>query len=214
MLSANPKAKELLAEAIQSLPLSVNKERFRIFIFGPALEVGELVEEPAADESLAKHARFLRYFVAETLKAKGWLVDFGESPGIFESWDKIRGPMDHGKMEFDHALVACGAIVILPSSPGSFCEMGLFATSKEISQKTLAVVHSEYKNAASFFRKGLVRIFQQRGGHCVYESYRDKSVAMNAVEEFIEDRYKAYQWDDHDIIIGERRKNERAAKQL
>jgi hypothetical protein len=200
----------LLEDAIRALPLTINKQRFRIFLFGPGLKDGEVIAEPAPDEPATVHARFLRYFVATELRAKGWIVDFGESPEILEAWHNIRGPIDPGKMEYDHAFTACGAIVILPSSPGSFCEMGLFATSKEISKKTLAVVHAEYQKAPSFFRNGLVRIFQQREGRCIYESYRDKTAIVGWIEEFIEDRYKSYQWDDHDITIGERRKRERS----
>jgi hypothetical protein len=212
MPQANDNSAQLLSAAIKSLPLGVNKERFRIFLFGPGLQVGEVVPEPTPDEPLEKHAKFLRYFVGEELRAKGWVVDFGESPEVIDAWAKVRGTSDPGNMEYLHALVACGAVIILPSSPGSFCEMGLFAASKDISQKTLALVHDGYEDSTSFFRKGLVRIFQARGGQCAYKTYRDKAVALARVVEFVEDRYNSYQWDDLDISAGKRRKSEKRPK--
>lgn len=214
MVAPEDKKAELLNGLISKLPLGVDKNRFRIFLFGPALNVDEVVAEPSEAEGVDAHARFLRYYIAKELREQGWLVDFGESSDVYEAWVAHRAPVDPGKMEYDHAFHACGAIVILPSSPGSFCEMGLFASSKEISSKTLALVHAEFENAVSFFRRGLVRIFQQRNGRCIYKSYRDKRSSLDAVLEFVEDRYKAYQWDDLDINVGEKRRYERSSPGL
>ena len=214
MSVAPNKAAENLSAIIESIPIKVGKDKFRIFLFGPSLKADQIVAEPRFDDSLIDHARFLRYFVAKVLRDAGWLVDFGEDPQMLEMWAKLRGPIDQGKMEYDHAFAACGAIVVLPSSPGSFCEMGLFASSKDISRKTLAVVHAEYKDAQSFFRQGLVRVFQSRSGRCAYETYKNKEAVLAAIREFIEDRFNSYQWDENDITVGERRKRESANHQL
>ena len=214
MPSAKDRSKTYLVKAIGSLPESVAKERFRIFLFGPALGSKQVVRRPSSKAGIEKHARFLRYVIRKALQEERWIVDFGESPELLKAWARLRGPIDTGKMEYNHALAACGAIVILPSSPGSFCEMGMFATSKDISKKTLAVVHQEYKKAKSFFRRGLVRIFEQREGRCLYESYRDRDAVVNGVLEFVENKYNSHQWDDLDIAIGNRRRRERAYGQL
>jgi hypothetical protein len=203
-------AMENLAASIPSLPIRDRKDKFRIFLFGPALRADQVVVEPGAADPLIEHARFLRYFVAKVLRDAGWVVDFGESLEVREMWTTLRGPVDLGMMEYEHAFAVCGAIVILPSSPGSFCEMGLFAGSKDISKKTLAVVHADYKEDQGFFRQGLVGVFRSRFGECAYEPYKDKNAVLTAIREFVEARFRSTQWDDFDIIAGERRKHERA----
>lgn len=193
---------------VKGLNPKVTKEKFRVFLFGPSLTDGESVPEPAAGATIESQAKFLRHFLLEKLKEKNWQIDLGESDDIIRSWTKLDETIDPGNMEYHHALYACGAIVILPSSPGSFCEIGLFATTKEISRKTLAIVHVEFKKSKSFFRRGLVRIFQQRAGKCTYESYYEKEAILEAAEEFIEDRFNSYHWDHHDIRQGEKRTRE------
>jgi len=150
--------------------------------------------------------------VAKDLRKAGWIVDFGESEEILAIWKTANSAIDIGKMEYDHASAACGAIVILPSSPGSFCEMGLFASSEKISKKTLSLVHAKHKNDESFFRNGLVQVFRSQGGTCEYELYEDKNAVLKAVHEFVKIKFNYYIWRDEAIATGERRKREKDAE--
>jgi len=212
MASADSRAAEYLAEVVTKYPIKVDRDKFRIFLFGPFLEQNEEVPEPEVGATPFIQAKFLRYYVAKSLRDSGWIVDFGENKEILEMWTSVHGPVDVGKMEFDHASVACGAIVILPSSPGSFCEMGLFSSSDQISKKTLAVVHAKHKNDESFFRKGLVQVFRSQGGTCEYEHYGDKEAVLNAISEFVQARLYSGYWRDQAIATGERRKHEKGAE--
>lgn len=198
-----------LLAVIRSLPPLLPKSSFRVFVFGPYLRPEQTPPCPDERADIVDHARYLRRHIANALAERGWTVDFGESAQVLAAWMTLRGPVDAARMEFEHAKVACGAVVILPSSPGSFCEMGLFSASKEIAAKTLAIVHADYENAESFFRNGLVRVFQSRMGTCKYKSYRDHRSVLSCVQEFVEDRYSAVHWDDHDIQTGELRRRQR-----
>jgi hypothetical protein len=162
---------------------------FRVFVFGPFLDPGEVVAPPAGTpkttESLVQHARYLRFATRLALESEGFTVDYGETKDIYNAWAQKFAQGDLATFEQHHARRNCGAVVIYPSSVGSICELTLFASFDKISKKTLAVVHKPYANDKSFFRRAVLEVFDQENGKIEYIDYRRHVDCIKAVRKFV-----------------------------
>jgi hypothetical protein len=150
----------------------ITLKAFRVFVFGPALQITQTVEEPNIDiathADVETHARYLRHVTRLELEQLGFSVDYGESPQVLQFWQENFLAPDLATVEVNHAERMCGAIVVYPSSVGSICELGLFASREWLCRKTKAIIHKTYEDAPSFFRQGLLEYFDQEGGKPVH----------------------------------------------
>lgn len=208
-----PDDNEILAQARQKIRLPVNKEQFRIFVFGPALEPDENVDPPTLPPSdrdgLQQHGKYLRFLTAKKLREEGWSVDFGETASVQKFWNSL-GIKNPAVMETSHAGKLCGAIIMFPTSVGSISELGLFVGFSGLAKKTLAVVHSEFKEHRSFFRVGLLKMLKIRHGAFEFEDYLNADKCVALATEFVDDQWTKLNLDQHQIdeakvLIAERK---------
>jgi hypothetical protein len=186
MASSDP-----LGEAKQLLKPAVERTEFRIFVFGPALEPGQTISCPnsAADnhEVVGDYATYLRYLTKQRLEDRGFTVDYGESPAVLDFWQKFFRS-NAAATEISHASKACGAIIIFPATFGSMAELALFALTP-IAEKTLAIVHQDYETAESFFRRGLLELFETYNGKVKYLDYTNTEACARHAENYVEGKY-------------------------
>src|SRR5260221_10464576 len=172
MPSTNPYdyAKKLITPAF-------SKAQFRVFVLGPGLKPNTKVKKPLhkpdSHDSVLQHARYLRFATKKALELEGYSVDFGETKQMLKFWQEHFGSPDSGSSELLQAEMISGAVIVYPSSVGSFCELGMFAGTKHISEKILAIVHKRYKNDNSFFRKALLEVLSQDNGKYEFRDYSD-----------------------------------------
>jgi hypothetical protein len=183
-----------LQQAKNLIRPALPKSKFPVFVFGPFLKPETKVEHPNCSldtaEGFIKHARYLRYRTASALKNDGFPVHFGETEEVQKFWrDQITSLLDPANVEMEHAERFCGAVVVFPSSVGSFCELSLFATRKSLATKTIALIHKAHENDDSFFRRGLLRILRQGLGTHEFKDYTKVDECVNAACEFVTDRY-------------------------
>ena len=197
-----PNDEALLEQAGKKIRLPVSKEQFRIFVFGPAMDPSEEVELPTSPpsdhDSLQKHAKYLRYGTAKRLREERWTVDFGETKSIRHFWSSL-GIKNAAAMEVGHARKLCGAIIIFPTSVGAICELGLFAGRPSIAEKTLAIVHSDFKDHQSFFRVGLLNMLKIQRGSYEFEDYLNAQKCIELAVEFAENQWTKLNLDE-DLI--------------
>jgi hypothetical protein len=147
----------------------------------------------SAHADVEPHARYLRFATRVALEKLGFPVDYGESPDVLEFWQDHFLAVDPGTVEVNHAERMCGAIVVYPSSIGSICELGLFASRQWVCQKTMAIVHSRYENDSGFFRQGLLEYFEQEGGRHSFHDYVDHASCVNEATKFVRKCYYSLQ---------------------
>ena len=173
----------------------LRKEDFRVFVFGPYLLPSDTVDAPgvAAElhEEVVSHAKYLRYATRKALEQKGFTVDFGETREVLEFWESHFGSPDPGTSEELQAQLLCGAVVMYPSSVGSICELGMFARQKKIAEKMLAIVHTRYEHDKSFFREGLLEVFQQENGRVRFVDYSKHEACIEAAIRFVSGAYSS-----------------------
>jgi len=92
-------------------------------------------------------------------------------------------------MEKDHVLNA-DAIVIIPDSPGSFVELGMFALHKDIPSKCLLLLDREYfpTSPESFVALGPVKAYAQKHARIEYVQYQEADEVTSLVDGFLGDR--------------------------
>jgi len=188
---------ELLEQFKEKIDLPVKKQNFRVFVFGPALSPSDEVSaplNPPCGDGLSMHAKYLRYLTAKKLRDEGWTVDFGETESIQKFWRSLGIP-SHAAMEVHHASKLCGAIVIFPTSVGSISELALFTGMPWIAKKTLAIIHSEFKEHKSFFRLGLLRLLKIQHGQFEFEDYSSAEKCADLAVEFVEDQWTGVSLD-------------------
>lgn len=195
-----PDENTLLEQAGQKIRMPVRKEMFRVFVFGPALNPGDIVDLPTVPPSdrdwLQQHAKYLRFLTAKKLSDSGWTVDLGESESIQKFWSSL-GIKNLAAMELSHGAKLCGAIVMFPTSVGSISELGLFVGFGGLAKKTLAIVHSEFKEHKSFFRVGLLKMLKIRDGSFEFEDYVNADKCVEIACEFVDDQWTKLNLDDH-----------------
>ena len=166
-----------------------------MFVFGPYLQPTDTVQAPgvAAElhEAVLSHAKYLRYATRKALEENGFTVDFGETREVLAFWESHFGSPDPATSEEHHAHRLCGAVVIYPSSVGSICELAMFAHQKKIAEKMLAIVHTRYEHDRSFFRDGLLEVFQQENGRVRFVDYSNHDACIEAATKFVSGAYSS-----------------------
>lgn len=175
-------------------------------MFGPALKPGEEVILPGPSnspdlnhETLNEHARYLRFLTKTTLEKEGFTVDYGETQEVLKFWTNRYKSNSPGRTEMLHALKVCGAVIIFPSSIGSISELALLARDGAIAEKTMAIVHDAYQHDESFFRLGVVELFQDYNGRPMYLNYTNHEHCVGYAKRFVEGKYNRLMDDLQDI---------------
>lgn len=191
----SPQLDSLTQQLRAAVQPPIKKVQFRVFVFGPYLKPDDIVQRPrirgssVSHEKLNQHARYLRFATRRALMQEGFSVDFGETTAVNAFWNDAFGSPDPASNEFWHALKACGAVVVFPSSVGAICELSIFANFREISQKTVAIIHKDFENEQSFFRLGLIEWFRREKGDRVFHDYFDHERCINEAVRFVKSEY-------------------------
>lgn len=87
--------------------------------------------------------------------------------------DLLAGQGQQSLLALENILAnSVDAIVLLPESPGSFAELGAFASNKILVEKLICVVNQRYKNKRSFLNYGPNRLIKaSRSGKILYLDY-------------------------------------------
>jgi hypothetical protein len=185
-----------LEAAKLELEPAIPRSRFTVFVFGPTLKPEESVSVPttpiSGHDTTAEHAKYLRFLTKQRLEELGFRVDLGESPDVLDFWHRFFGAPNPGAAEMLHASKMCGAIVIFPATFGSMAELALFALKPTIAQKTMAIVHKDYEHANSFFRRGLLELFDTWNGKVRYLDHADAETCVRYAERFVEGKYTKF----------------------
>jgi hypothetical protein len=173
-----------------------NQERFRnaalaaglervVFLAGPYIETAKAPRKNAKNKAAA-----LRFRLFHALEAEGWIVTLGEYEKLIEVADPLLGDHNNAALaEISHARsTKTDAIVMLPSSPGSFLELGAFSNIDDICGKMLIIVDEQYKNHKNYMNSGPVKAARDNRADVQFIDYEDFDACWVAVERFVTGR--------------------------
>ena len=159
------------------------------FLAGPYIEIEN---EPSEDEDFP--AKKLRFHLYHKFTKVGWDMSLGEYQRLRENSEikfgkhcnTLIAERDHIKNERVHA------VIMLPSSPGSFLELGSFCSDDEICSKMLIVIDERYKCTTSFLSTGPLIEAARRGTTIEYIKYTDIEYCEKTVADFVTDKWEMY----------------------
>lgn len=157
---------------------------YEVFVAGPYIDVSKDAADPDNSSNAAKS---LRYFLHESLEAKAHHVYLGEDVKLRSLGEANYGRLSNAVTYERHYIKNhCDAVIILPSSPGSFCELGDWVSDRDICGKMLIIVDGTFKGVANYINEGAVKFAENNGASVRYLSYVAVEVVMDEVEQFLD----------------------------
>jgi len=148
--------------------------RLSVLVLGPSAKS----KEPAA---------VLRKHVASRCRKDGKLALQGEHKSLLNVYRGVMGRhSDLCTYELDLAL-RVDALVIIPSSPGSFVELGMLALAPKVCPKTIVLFDRKYaRHNTSFVKLGAKKAYTNKGATTAYVDYADKKSAWKQVQRHLQ----------------------------
>ena len=163
-----------------------DKTHISVLIFGPDVE-----------STKTSGSSLLRKHIMHKCEKIGILVR-AEHEGFDAAFVETLGSKRNlCQMEYLAALHA-DALVIIPDSPGSFIELGMFSQAPKVCCKTLILFHESYVDPdkqLSFVFQGPKKSYQSRRATIEFVDYKSQDVAWDIVYNFLHE-IRANKWDD------------------
>lgn len=157
---------------------------YDIFLAGPYIDISKDDSDP---ENNSTPAKLLRFSLYSKLTAVAHDVYLGEDVKLRELGEANYGSLSNA-VTFERHYIKdhTDALIVLPSSPGSFCELGDWVSDREICRKMLIVVDEAYKGRASYVNDGAVRFAETNGARVAYLPYGSPEAVYESVEKFLD----------------------------
>lgn len=171
-------------EAFQNAALAAGLQ-FKVFLAGPYIE--STGKKPGrGDKNKAKR---LRYDLYHHLSGFGWIVTMGEYKNLVGAAEPLLGTRNNAaSAELLHAKHSADAIIMLPSSPGSFLELGAFSLHADVCQKMLIVIDKKHEDDdPNYFNTGPIPAARKKGATVVFIEYQNTDACWSLVRDFIVD---------------------------
>lgn len=161
------------------------EERISVFLAGPYINIAKTDRHKDNKSSDATKLRFKLYHALTEL---GYSVYLGEDVELRENGDKHYGAHANAVVYERHYIIKhTDAVIVLPSSPGSFCEIGDWAPAEEICKKMLLVIDQAHKRKVNYINSGIVRFAKKNGAEIEYHKYRSHDVVLETCTRFLDE---------------------------
>lgn len=172
-------------EAFQNAATAAGLQ-FKVFLAGPYIETTG--RKPG--RGINNKAKRLRFDLYHRLNEFGWIVTMGEYQNLIDAANPLLGSRNNAaSAEILHAKHSTDAIVMLPSSPGSFLELGAFALHPDVCQKMLIIIDKKHENDdPNYLNTGPIPSASRKGATVMFIDYDDQGSCWDAVESFVSDQ--------------------------
>jgi hypothetical protein len=161
--------------------LDRTRTRLEVFVAGPYLEPGWHGEQ-LADKSDSVR---LRARLRDHVNGQGNDVILGEHRGVAEITTETL-PSVGNIAASELALVhGADAIVLIPDSPGSFCEAGAWSMINSVCQKTLVLPNARFEHETGYLQAALLPYLRTRYARVEWLDYSDHERAIALVDDFL-----------------------------
>lgn len=159
-------------------------EEYCVFLAGPFIRVDE---PPEHSDNAATSASKLRYFLYHELTALGFIVYLGEDVELRTVGEQHYGVHGNAVVHERHYITHhVDAIIVLPSSPGSFCEIGDWAWVKPICEDMIVIIDKKHEGKNNYINDGIVKLAKNNHANIEYISYRRRKHVIDAVKSFLD----------------------------
>lgn len=159
-------------------------ESYRLFLAGPFIRISE---NETHEDNARTPAHVLRYYLHKKLTNEGYGIYLGEDVEL-----RLNGQRHYGQdnnavlFERHHILNHSDGVIILPSSAGSFCEIGDWVSDEKICSSMLVLMDEAYRLENSYINHGIVKFAITNKAVVEYVSYQDCEAALEKCIIFLE----------------------------
>ena len=159
-------------------------EEFDVFLAGPYIITAEPASSAVND---ANDASRLRYFLYHSLVARGHTIYLGEDTELRQTGDAQYGAYNNAVLYERHYIKNhSDALITLPSSPGSFCEIGDWVSQRSLCEDMLILIDKQYEGKINYINEGVVKFAKTNHATVYYHSYADKDGVLGICDTFME----------------------------
>jgi hypothetical protein len=165
----------LISEYDAAISSKIEETPLKIMVLGP---------NTAATNSGAE----LRKFIIEKCRAYAVTI-MGEHEKLIAVYRKKLGAGGHlCSHELTLATTVVDAIIIIPASPGSFVELGMFANVGDVCRRTLVLFNQDYvdEKKPTFIHLGPKVAYQNQGATVEFVNYSEKERVWEIVDRFVQ----------------------------
>lgn len=171
-----------IAEADLSFAAEKTAQSIRVFIAGPLIKK----EWTAEDWGQARASSRLRRRLMEFVEQQRHEVLLGEHRGVKEMADaSIPTTPSAVVTETFIAARTCHCIIMIPDSPGSFCELGAWAHHKDVASKMLILANRQFENETSYVNPSVFALATTYGARLQWVPYDDPEMSLDVVGRFV-----------------------------
>jgi hypothetical protein len=164
------------ADLSAEMARSVSQVHLTVFVCGPN------VPNDSTPESL-RPEQIIRKLISEKIRNCGHRCYWGEH--LVEGGDGNRNDaivFDDAAREIRFALKTADFVVIFPSSPGSYAELGSFCMHEHICPKMLVFFKAEYEHSTSFLTVAVKKAAEEREAKTYFVDYRNVDEIWRRIE--------------------------------
>lgn len=154
----------------------------KVFLAGPFINIHRSPRKSAKNA-----AALLRFNLFQKLNQQGWIVTLGEYKELVFATHEILGDNNNSALaEIKHAKsTQLDAVVMLPSSPGSFLELGAFASMKAICEKMIIIIDAKYEKDVNYMNTGPIRLANYFGAEVHFIDYNNFEECWSMTHSFL-----------------------------
>lgn len=156
-------------------------QKLSVFVAGPLIDKtwtsADLDSRPAS--KLRLH---IKDFVETQLQHH---VIFGEHRGVSELGQEQFGSQASFALTEMALVEDSHAIVIVPASAGSFCELGAWSAQERICPRLLIIADKKFESDESYLRLGTLQMAINQGATVAWHDYNDLKGAEALVQKFV-----------------------------
>ena len=182
-----------IAEADLAFAAEKTAQSIHVFVAGPIIRR----EWTAEEWKKARASSRLRLEVKNYIENAGHHVILGEHRGVKEMADDALPTTPSAVVsETFLAVKKCQCLIMIPDSPGSFCELGAWAHHKDVASKMLILADSQYENEVSYVNPSVFSLATTFGATLSWVDYNDFSSSQQHLAKFIglhQERHFIYQ---------------------
>lgn len=170
-----------LTEAADAL--SRAKETFEIFLAGPFININE---PPDHEDNSTTDSKVLRYTIYTYLNSRGHNIYLGEDHALRTIGEKHYGPLSNAVVYERHYITKqIDIVILLLSSPGSFCEAGDWTSTQDICKIMLMIIDEKFKGQPSYINDGIAKFAKNNGASVEYIPFGDIPRIIGLCDSFI-----------------------------
>jgi hypothetical protein len=157
--------------------------QLNVFVAGPYIQRDWSTQQRATVERAAILRIEIIEYIENTLRHRPVL---GEHRGV-EEIGEIRLGTKASPVAVEMQLVkkTCQAVVIIPSSPGSFSELGSWSLMEGVCRKMLILADSNYAKAIGYINNGVYKMATDNGATLHWVDYTARDTIFQFVAEHV-----------------------------